>query len=125
VSRALRLARSITRVRSSGVSSSQCNWTSLMPGSDSTLDSQSRFMVALSGQPAVVSAIVICAVCPLSETDRTMPKSTMLSFNSGSITPRKTPRISFSSTVSSLTSIKASYLVRCDPLSRIRYTLNS
>ena len=59
VSRALSRARSMTRVRSSGVNSSQCNWTELMPGSDSTRVSQSRFMDARSGHPAVVRAIVM------------------------------------------------------------------
>ena len=64
LSRAFDRARSITFVRSSGVNSSQWRVTLVIPGNVPTRDSQSRLMVARNGHPAVVRAIVTCAVLP-------------------------------------------------------------
>ena len=58
LSRAVRRARSITRAFSAAFSSSQCSRTFSMPANPATRVSQSRLMVARSGQPAVVKATV-------------------------------------------------------------------
>ena len=86
-SRAFQRARVITAVRSSAVISPQSMVTFVTPGCDSSRDSMSFLICTRSGQPLMVSFMAI-ATTPSAEIDATaaMPKSTMLSPNSGSMT---------------------------------------
>ena len=110
-SRAWPRARSITLAFSAAFSSSQIRRTSLTPGIASTRASTSCLMVARSGQPAVVNAMVMSTRSPIIFAPRTMPRSTMLSPSSGSITPLRTAMTSSARTSTSVPAIRLFYLL--------------
>ena len=86
---AFHLARVITAVRSSAVISPQSMVTLVTPGCTNTRDSMSFFICTRSGQPLMVSFIAMdTKPSVLTVTSPAMPKSTMLSPSSGSMTAR-------------------------------------
>ena len=95
-------ARVITAVRSSAVISPQSMVTLLTPGCVPTRASMSCLICTRSGQPLIVNFMPM-ATTPSAEMESTaaMPRSTMLSPNSGSITARS--RLVTSATVGGAT----------------------
>jgi hypothetical protein len=112
LSRALNRARAMTFFFCSVVISPKWTRTSATPGRLATRSLMSFMIWARNGQPAVVRAMVTSTspLCGSISMTCTMPRSTMLSPSSGSITPSRTLRTASSPT--GLPGTRASYPVR-------------
>jgi hypothetical protein len=112
LSRAFHRARAMRPFFCSAVISPKWTRTSATPGRLATRRLMSFMIWARNGQPAVVKAMVTSTspFCGLISMTCTMPRSTMLSPSSGSITPSRTLRTA--SSVTGLAGTRAPYPVR-------------
>ena len=95
-SRAFQRARDITAVRSSGVISPQSIFTLVTQGCTSRRERMSFWIWARKGQPRIVSLTPMVTTPSTMVMSPAMPRSTMLSPNSGSMTARRRLRTSSS-----------------------------
>ena len=95
-SRAFHRARAMTAARSSASMATTATSTESTQSNDRTCPTTSRSIWLRSGQAAMVSAISTVTSPPSTEMPRTIPRSTMVSPNSGSTTARRQSRISAS-----------------------------
>ena len=82
-----------TRARSSSVMTSKATSTSSTPSRATTASPTRRWISLRSGQPGTVRAISTRTLAPCTCTPRTMPRSTMLRWSSGSSTGRRASMI--------------------------------